>query len=663
MSKNHQLIAILDFGSQYTHLIARRFRQLGVLAKIYPPDYDFTTIINLIGIVFSGSPASVNENSYSFNSQVFDLKLPVLGLCFGHQLIAKYFGGRVKANRIREYGKVQFTVGQSILFDGLEGMEIVWMSHGDSVIELPPDFQIIGGTENCPIAAMVNEAKKIYTLQFHPEVTHTVHGLKILENFAFKICRATKDWQIEDFKKKIFQQIKEQVGKKKVFLLVSGGVDSTVCFAFLEQALNKEQVYGLHIDTGLMRKDEVEQVVGSLGQAGFKNLHVKDASAQFLSKLKGIIDPEEKRKIIGQLFIDIQEQVSQELNLNPDEWLLAQGTIYPDTIETAGTEHADKIKTHHNRVDKVQQLISEGRIIEPIRDLYKDEVRELGKSLGLSEKIIWRQPFPGPGLAIRALCYDGQSAISNEQLTKINQHLSEILEEIKVIEELPAAVTILALPIRSVGVQGDCRTYANPAVLEFPRLPSASPLANGGQVNPNFQSFAFAQDKLPNKSQILKSEIQNIDWLKIEKISPEITNKIKDVNRVLLRIKDSGLRIDDGTLIEATVTKWRLDLLREIDAIVQEEVFKAKPSGQGRSGRRLERDIWQFPVVLIPFGIDGKESVVLRPVSSLEAMTARFYPLPQEVLESIVKKIEALNQTSFIFYDVTNKPPGTIEWE
>ena len=612
MPANHQQIAILDFGSQYAHLIARRFRQLGVLANLYPTDYDVAKIDNLIGLVLSGGPQSVDDQTLPFNSEVFELGLPVLGLCYGHQLMAKHFGGSVKKGTTSEYGKTVAQIGQSVLFAGLNGGEVVWMSHADSVKKLPRGFKAIAASEGCPISAMANEQKKFFGLQFHPEVTHTDKGLKILENFAYNICQAEKDWRLEDWQKAMVRQIKKQVGNKKVFLLVSGGVDSTVCFALLEKALGAGKVFGLHVDTGLMRKNEVEQVKGSLAQAGFKNLHIKDASNQFLEKLKGVCDPEEKRKIIGQLFIEIQEEASRELKLNPDQWLLGQGTIYPDTIETGGTKHADVIKTHHNRVDRVQELIKAGRVAEPIKDLYKDEVRELGKALGLPDKLVWRQPFPGPGLGIRALCHQ---PVEDEGLDpQIQKKLTKLFDTIKIVEELGDNCRISLLPIKSVGVQGDFRTYAHPCVID-------------------------------------RSPAGDIDWLKLEKISPRITNEIKEVNRVLLNV--GSRELTGGKLHEASITEGRLELLREVDAIVQEEIFASD----------LERDIWQFPVVLIPFGVENKESVVLRPVSSLEAMTAKFYPLEGKVLNSIVRKIEALGKIDYIFFDLTNKPPGTIEWE
>ncbi|MFA6304425.1 MAG: glutamine-hydrolyzing GMP synthase [Patescibacteria group bacterium] len=611
MSTSHQQIAILDFGSQYTHLIARRFRQLGVLAKLYPTDYDVSQIPNLIGIVLSGSPGSVSDDQYPFDPKIFSAGVPVLGLCYGHQLMGNYFGGKVEKSNAREFGKANLQVGVSPLFIGLDNLETVWMSHGDSVTDLPAGFKTIGSTNECPIAAMQNEAKKYYSLQFHPEVTHTLHGMRILENFAVQICGAKKDWQLLDWENSMLEKIKEFSAGKKVFLLVSGGVDSTVCFALLEKALGPNRVYGLHVDTGLMRQDEAAQVKASLNQAGFKNLHIQDSTELFIGKLTGVSEPEQKRQIIGDLFLEIKDQVALELGLNPAEWLLAQGTIYPDTIETGGTKNADKIKTHHNQVDKIQDLIKQGQIIEPLRDLYKDEVRSLGKLLGLSDELVWRQPFPGPGLGIRLLCND--ELIGQNGLLELNQKLAEVFETIKVTAKLAESAKITALPLKSVGVQGDSRTYAHPAVIELDGFP----------------------------------------WEKIEKFSPQITNAVRGVNRVLLRVDNEDLNLNDGELMNATITTGRLNLLREIDAIVQAEIATAG----------LAKDIWQFPVVLVPFGVDGQESIVLRPVASLEAMTASFFPLPEQVLNSIVEKIRLFKEISFIFYDVTNKPPGTIEWE
>lgn len=613
MDNNHQQIAILDFGSQYTHLIARRFRQLKVLAKIYPADYDVSQVANLIGIVLSGGPGSVDNSKYRFKDNIFTLGIPVLGLCFGHQLIAQILGGQVKFSGSGEYGKAQLNIKFSSLFAGLSSEEMVWMSHGDSVFKLPQGFKIIGTTSDQPIAAMENATKKIYGLQFHPEVTHTTNGLKILENFAITICQADGDWDAFNLQAELIRQIQEKVERKKVFLLVSGGVDSTTTFALLEKALGKDRVYGLYIDTGMMRLDETNQIKSLLNKAGFDNLHIKDAANYFVSELQGVIDPEEKRKIIGQTFLKVKDQVASDMGLNTEEWLLGQGTIYPDTIETGGTKHADTIKTHHNRVDAILELIKQGRVIEPIKDFYKDEVRDLGRSLGLAEEIVNRHPFPGPGLGIRVLCSDGKSSISSKQSEKLNKKVKEIVDSFYESNDIDSYV----LPIRSVGVQGDYRTYAQAAVLH----------------------------------------VSEYKWNSLGELSSQLTNFLPDINRVLVEVgcfTDKASSQKSGpNLMALTITQKRLDELRKIDALVHEEIRQAG----------LYEDIWQFPVVLIPFGTQGKESIVLRPVVSLEAMTARFYSLPTEIINSIIYKIKSLGTISYVYYDLTNKPPGTIEWE
>ncbi len=623
MVNKHQQVAILDFGSQYTHLIARRFRQIRVLAKIYPADYDVSQIDNLVGVVLSGGPGIAGDEQYEYQDNVFELGVPVLGLCFGHQLMAKYFGGEVEVSSNREYGQASLNIGSCKLFAGLESPETVWMSHGDCVSKIPDGFKVLGTTSDKSIAAMGSDNKQMYGLQFHPEVTHTPHGLKMLENFALDICGAQGDWNSSNLLAEVIEQIKKQVRDKKVFMLVSGGVDSSVAFALLIEALGKNRVYGMYVDTGLMRKNETQEIKQSLNQTGFDNLHIKDAGDEFLNKLAGVIDPEEKRKVIGQAFLDIKDNVASELNLNPDEWLLGQGTIYPDTIETGGTKHADTIKTHHNRVDAIQKLIQQGKVVEPIKDFYKDEVREIGRSLRLPKELINRHPFPGPGLGIRVLCSDGESNITEEELKRINRDVKEIIAMSST--EIDDSYV---LPLKSVGVQGDNRTYAHPAVLR---------LSEVGLLRRSPTSEVF-------------------NWQQLGELSSKITNSLKTVNRVLLEIYSLGSfeQKEHATkLISGTVTKDRLGILRECDAIVMNEV---KMAG-------LYDKIWQFPVILLPYGIDGRESLVLRPVESLEAMTAKFYPLPAKVIEKIVKRIRNLDTISYIYIDITNKPPGTIEWE
>ena len=619
---NH--IAILDFGSQYTHLIARRIRELEVLAKIYPTDTAADKLPkDIAGIVLSGGPQSVyDKESPQIDEEIFNLGLPILGLCYGHQLMAHTLGGEVKAGKIKEYGQAKLKIeNQSPIFKKIKTSSTVWMSHGDSVSKLPKEFITTGTTNDCDIAAMANFEKNFYGLQFHPEVHHTEQGLEILNNFVFDVCKTEKNWKIENIIDDLILKIKKQVANKKVFLLVSGGVDSSVAFALLTKAIGAKKVYGLYIDTGFMRLNESGEIQKFMKKAGFDNLHVHDASETFYERLKDVSDPEQKRKIIGQTFLDTKDEVAEKLNLDPNKWILAQGTIYPDTIETGGTKHADTIKTHHNRVDAIQKLIDQGKVIEPIVDFYKDEVREIGTLLGLPKKIINRHPFPGPGLAIRILCHENSDSSLNPNLSKPSPQPLSL-----------KGGGIFVLPIKSVGVQGDNRTYANPLVI-----------------------------------------VNDSDWDELDKTSSKITNSTKEINRVLLLLnpKKSSAYVEASSSAKATadktkdrskfnfpiksktLTQDRIALLQKIDDIVMQEITKAG----------LYDKIWQFATVLIPIGDKHHESIVLRPVVSKEAMTANFFHMPKHTLKSITKKILAKNKIDYVFYDITNKPPGTIEWE
>ena len=587
-------IAILDFGSQYTHLISRRIRELKVLAKIYPSNIKAKNLSKeVVGIILSGGPQSVYaKQSLKVDKNIFKIEKPILGLCYGHQLMAKNLGGQVKKGKIHEYGPAKLKiVNNSELLKGVKNRKTVWMSHGDSVIKLPQGFTKDGQTSDCPITAMSNVEQNFYGLQFHPEVHHTEEGKKILENFVLKVCKAKQNWQIKNILKDIIGDIKKQVRARKVFLLVSGGVDSSVCFALLEKALGKNKVYGLYIDTGLMRQNESKEIKKFLAKAGFDNLHTMDAGQLFLNNLKSVIDPEEKRKIIGQTFLKAKNQASKKLNTT--NWMLGQGTIYPDTIETGGTKHSDTIKTHHNRVAAIEKLIKKGLVIEPLARFYKDEVREIGRLLELPEKLISRHPFPGPGLAIRILCSDSK----DEKLPNFKNN------------RFKSAV----LPIKSVGVQGDNRTYAHPLAIW---------------------------------------NLKQNSWNYIDKISSVITNSSKSINRVLLLLNTNKQNLF-LKIKNQTITKNRINTLREIDDFVKKETKK----------NNLEKKIWQFPVVLVPIGKNNLESIVLRPIISEEAMTARFARLNTKFLQNLSKAIISKWPISYVFYDITNKPPGTIEWE
>ncbi len=592
-------IAILDFGGQYTHLEARCIRQLGVYSEILSPQCKVEDLKDYIGIIFSGGPASVYDpKAPLFNDEILKIDLPILGLCYGHQLLNLKLGGAVSKGLVHEFGAAEFEPDLSHpLFAGLSARTTMWMSHGDEVSKLPPGFREIGKTEHCAFAAVANDSQKRYAVQFHPEVTHSVEGNLVLKNFL-TLCGAKFTWKMDSYAQQLEENLRQQCIGKKVFLLVSGGVDSTVAFALLNRALGEQNVLGLHIDNGLMRKDESADVIDFMQREGFRNLKIKDASETFLQALKGITAPEAKRKIIGETFIQVKDAELLALKLNPQDWLLAQGTIYPDTIESGGTQNAAVIKTHHNRVDSIKELIALGLVVEPLAELYKDEVRELGLLLGIPEKLIWRHPFPGPGLGVRLLC--------NADLNKeIDPTLREGLQKFGQENDFKGEV----LAVESVGVQGDARTYAHPLVLQNLR-----------------------------------------DWKRAETLSTLITNRFRGVNRVVLEIG----RISDApyTLIAAYCEKSALDFLREADALCHSLLY----------ANNLYRSIWQMPVVLLPLTISQKPVIVLRPVHSSEAMTARFATIDFALLDTLWQQLKTLGAGALL-YDVTHKPPGTIEWE
>ena len=605
----HEKIVVLDFGGQYAHLIANRIRRLGVYSEIRDADTPADKLKKYKGIILSGGPMSVyDKDAPHCDKKIFALGVPVLGICYGHQLIQYLLGGEVVSGEMKEYGIANLSTRKPVgIFEGVKKKSRVWMSHSDTVEKVAPGFIETGRTPTLENSALFDLKKHFYSVQFHPEVTHTEEGMKMLDNFL-TICKVHRDWSIDQFIKEEIETIKKKIGNKKIFLLVSGGVDSTVTFTLLEKALGANRVYGLLIDTGLMRYREAEQVEKTLRKAGFVNLHVVDKSKEFLSALQGVTDPEEKRKIIGELFWNVKEDVAEDLNLNPEKWIMGQGTIYPDTIETAGTKLAAKIKTHHNRIDLVQMMINEGKVIEPLAQLYKDEVRNLGEKLGLPHEMVWRQPFPGPGLGVRILCVEAEEAKEPYDFSNLNQEIQTYLRKNTPLKD----AEIRVLPIKSVGVQGDMRTYRHPAVL-----------------------FTKKQR-----------------WDVLEKASTAITNRFFDINRVILAL--AGEPEGDLKLKACDLSAERVELLQKIDYLVNNLMSKS----------RKTFDIWQFPVVLLPASNqEGKESIVLRPIVSTEAMTASFAQVDWKLLDQITEKILAAKEITHVFYDITHKPPGTIEWE
>lgn len=458
MSKNihDQRILILDFGSQYTQLIARRIREIGVYCELWSWDVDEQDIRDFkpSGIILSGGPESVTEkDSPRAPEYVFASGVPVLGVCYGMQTMAEQLGGNVSTSTKREFGYAAVEItGTSVLFKDLEDTQDVWMSHGDKVVQMPLGFTHIAQTQTCPYAAMVNEEKKFYGVQFHPEVTHTKNGLKMLENFVLQICGCDGLWTSSSIIEDAISRIKETVGDDEVILGLSGGVDSSVVAMLLHRAIG-DKLTCVFVDNGLLRLNEGEQVMEMFGEDfGLKIIHVQ-AQTRFLSALKGISDPEEKRKKIGHIFVDVFDEESKKLK--NAKWL-AQGTIYPDVIESAAskTGKAHVIKSHHN-VGGLPDDMEMG-LVEPLKELFKDEVRKIGLELGLPYNMLYRHPFPGPGLGVRVL-----GEVKEEYCDLLRRADAIFIEELHradLYNKVSQAFTVF-LPVRSVGVMGDGRKY------------------------------------------------------------------------------------------------------------------------------------------------------------------------------------------------------------
>ena len=456
-NKNIDTILVLDFGSQYTQLIARRVRESNVYSEILPWDIDEEKIreIKPKGIILSGGPESVTQSHTPRIPQVvFDLNIPLLGICYGMQTLAEQMGGQVISSDNKEFGHAEVLLkADSALFKDLEQTLNVWMSHGDQVQDLPDNFTLIASTDSAPIAAMQHQTKPIFALQFHPEVTHTECGKVILDNFIFKVCEASNDWKMDDLIEQRITEIKNKVGDNKVLLGLSGGVDSSVTAALLHQAIGKKLVC-VFVDNGLLRKGEADEVMQTFKENMNLNVIKSDSEEVFLRHLKGVEDPEQKRKIIGRTFIDIFDAEALKIK---DVDFLAQGTIYPDVIESSGSEskEARVIKSHHNVGGLPEEMQMD--LVEPLRDLFKDEVRKMGVELGLAPEMLYRHPFPGPGLGVRIL-----GEVTKDKTNVLKEADYIFIEELKkadLYDKVSQAFAVY-LPVKSVGVVGDERRYA-----------------------------------------------------------------------------------------------------------------------------------------------------------------------------------------------------------
>ncbi len=594
-------ITVIDLGGQYAHLIAAKFRGMGYHAVIADPEAPLAEIAGSCGVVLSGSPSlSAYDQDGSAVQAILDLPLPILGFCFGHQEIAKHYGGTV-IHGMPEYGPSTLEIlSKSPVFEGIPEKSTVFMSHGDTVTSVGEGFSELGVSFSAdgPIhrfAAIADEKRKRYGFQFHPEVDDSEFGHVMLENFA-RICGSEKTWDAARFLPAKLEWIRNTVGDKDVFLLVSGGVDSSVVAELLLQALGRERLHMLHVDTGFMRQNESAEVRELFEDRAGDHFHFVDASSRFFRALENVVAPEEKRRIIGELFISVCGEEMARLSL--ENALLAQGTIYPDTVESGGTRRAHVIKTHHNRVPLVEEMIRQGRVLEPIADLYKKEVRDLGLVLGLPMEWIDRHPFPGPGLAVRILNSTG--SIPGELVT-VDAEIS--------VPDWPADTRRTLLPLRSVGVKADLRSYELPLCIH-------GPMPSSGQV---------------------------ATWFKT----------IRGINRI---VWNCGPEFFEAKPVPGTCTPDRVRLLQAADACVTRHLRE----------KNLMDAVWQFPVVLLPLSCDGSpdgQSVVLRPVSSERGMTARVPDLPYGFIRELADELLAMDRVSAVLLDLSTKPPGTIEWE
>ncbi|MFP4456988.1 MAG: glutamine-hydrolyzing GMP synthase [Clostridia bacterium] len=498
---DRQLVLIFDFGGQTAKLIARRVREQHVYCEIVPYDKSFEEIKKMApsALIFSGGPKSIyDENAPKIDRRIYSLDVPILGICYGMQLLTLDFGGKVERSEKREYGLAKLiSIFESPLLLNIDPLSNIWMSHGDSIVNIPDNFKIIAKTENTPVAAFVNEEKQFYGVQFHPEVEHTELGREIISNFLFNVAKLKADWKLDSFIEEQVEKIKEMVGNKKVVCGLSGGVDSSVAATIVHKAIG-DQLTCIFVNHGLLRKDEAAQVIDTFGKKMGMKLIYADESYRFISKLKGISDPESKRKIIGEEFIRVFEEKAKEIG---DAKFLVQGTIYPDVIES-GTNTAALIKSHHNVGGLPEDIDFD--LIEPLRELFKDEVRKVGSELGLPDDIVKRQPFPGPGLAIRIM-----GDITFEKVALLQEADAIFRQEIRdagLYDEIWQAFAVLP-GVRSVGVMGDERTYSNLIAL-----------------------------RAVSSTDAMTADWSRIPYEVLAKVSNRIVNEVEGVNRVVYDI-------------------------------------------------------------------------------------------------------------------------------
>lgn len=624
--------AILDCGGQYTKVIDRKVRELGVKSEIFPIGVAPEKLAGFGGMILSGGPASVWEKGApEYDGRIFDLGIPTLGICYGMQLLNEHFGGKVVPNYKTEYGQTEINVDPSTpLFAGLESRQKVLMSHGDAVEVLAPGFKRIADTEGVT-AGIYNAEKKIAAVQFHPEVDPTVNGVKMLENFLRGVCAFKDTYALEDRIETSVKMIREKVGSGKVIVLVSGGVDSAVTAALLVKALGSEQVYGIHIDHGMMRKNESDIICENLADLGLTQMQRINAEDAFFNTplvIDGVsyeplcktCEPEKKRAIIGHMFFVVTEEAAKKLNLDFDTAYLGQGTLRPDLIESGNPDvsgYAHKIKTHHNDVGVIRALRDRGHVVETNWDWHKDEVRQVARMLGLDEAIASRQPFPGPGLGVRIICTNNSGRnLSDKDVAEKYEPL------VNFVKSKSSEYTADLAPIQSVGVQGDHRSYKNMAVL------------------------------YTNSS----GDAADTDMAGLYELAREIPNELGYINRVTYCLNEKAPQ-SELICSPTHICHETAELLRELDDITTRHL--------------MNKNIAQCFAVLVPISAhEGKKySVAMRAVCTTDFMTAQSAVPGKDFSVDALKAardeiVERFGDTiSLVLYDVTGKPPATVEWE
>ncbi len=655
---DHDVVAILDAGAQYGKVIDRRVREMEVETVILPLDTPVAELKKYKAIIISGGPQSVYDvNAPKYDKDLLTVGVPLLGICYGMQLITYALGGKIEKKATREDGVFDINIDRSSrLFQGFDADTTqVLLTHGDSLAELASGFRITATSTNANIAAALeNTEGTIFGVQFHPEVDLSKEGGKIFKNFLFNIAQVKPTYSLDTRKADAIREIREIVGPtNKVLVLVSGGVDSSVCALLCQEAVGADRVFALHVDQGFMRADESRKVIEAL-QPSLPNLKVVDETKRFseatttidgvkTTKLCETTAPEWKRKIIGDTFMHVSEEAIKTWGcLSVEDTFLAQGTLRPDLIESASKHvsgNAEVIKTHHNDTALVRALRDQGRIIEPLKDYHKDEVRALGVQCGLSHDLVWRQPFPGPGLAIRVICATEPHRTDKDK---------DAVDALQAFASENMSVSLAA--VRTVGVQGDGRSYRSLAVL-----------AGASKQKENESEVAVEAKECGAAAVAASAPISsaNVDWASLFETARRIPNTVHACNRVVYAF---GPRIENQHLDEITptlLTSDTLDLLRAADKVVNDALHK----------HNLVRSLAQVPVILFPcsFGVKGGRGITLRPFITNDFMTGvpavPGHHIPFDVLDQIVTDIAKIDGVARVCYDLTAKPPGTTEWE